>query len=122
MKTALLLILCWLLTLIPTEQGLRPLAALLIDADRALYGTGQLTGLGGVLLTLYLANLGVEVVLRRRFQIAGMLPLLAAWSEFVNQSRTEQGWLVTLLPALPFLALSALILLRGLQAFGRDKG
>ncbi len=77
MKTALLLIACWLLTLIPQDQGLTPLFSLLFNPDRDLYGTAQLTGFGGILLTLYLANLGVEVVLRRRFQIAGMLTLLA---------------------------------------------
>ena len=77
MKTALLLIACWLLALIPLDQGLTPLAVLLFHPDRELYGAAQLTGFGGILLTLYLANLGVEVVLRRRFQIAGMLALLA---------------------------------------------
>ena len=79
MKTALLLIACWLLALIPLDQGITPLVVLLFNPDRTLYGTAQLTGFAGILLTLYLANLGVEVVLRRRFQIAGMLALLAAW-------------------------------------------
>ncbi|MGL5843440.1 MAG: hypothetical protein ACRCYK_16855 [Aeromonas hydrophila] len=90
MKTALLLIACWLLALIPLDQGLTPLVTLLFNPDRVLYGTAQLTGFAGILLTLYLANLGVEVVLRRRFQIAGMLALL--------------------------------VLVRGIQAFGRQKG
>ncbi|ALP42131.1 hypothetical protein [Aeromonas schubertii] len=122
MKTALLLIASWLLTLLPTERGVVPLLALLLDADRELYGTGQLTGLAGILLTLYLANLGVEVVLRRRFQIAGMLTLVAAWIEFINQGAALAPWWQILLPALPFLGISLLVLLRGIQAFGRQKG
>lgn len=122
MKTALLLIACWLLALIPQEQGLRPLAALLFDPDRALYGAAQLTGFAGILLTLYLANLGVEVVLRRRFQIAGMLALLVAWLGFIHSSGGQAYWLLPVALALPFLGLALLVLVRGVQAFGRQKG
>jgi TorA-specific chaperone len=64
----------------PAGSGSHSLVTLLFNPDRALCGTAQLTGFAGILLTLYLANLGVEVVLRRRFQIAGMLALLAAWT------------------------------------------
>ena len=42
MKTALLLIACWLLALIPLDQGLTPLAVLLFHPDRELYGAAQL--------------------------------------------------------------------------------
>lgn len=122
MKTALLLIACWLLIFIPMEQGLRPLAVLLFHPDRALYGAAQLTGFAGILLTLYLANLGVEVVLRRRFQIAGMLALLVAWIDFIHSSGSQAHWLPLLAFALPFLVLATLVLVRGLQAFGRQKG
>ncbi|MGY6038525.1 hypothetical protein [Aeromonas sp. AE23HZ002T15] len=122
MKTALLLIACWLLTFIPTQQGLLPLAALLFNPDRELYGAAQLTGFAGILLTLYLANLGVEVVLRRRFQIAGMLALLVAWVDFIHSSGSQAHWLPLLAFALPFLVLAMLVLVRGLQAFGRHKG
>ncbi|MCH7347614.1 hypothetical protein MM182_05095 [Aeromonas sp. MR19] len=122
MKTALLLIACWLLTLIPQDQGLTPLFSLLFHPDRDLYGTAQLTGFGGILLTLYLANLGVEVVLRRRFQIAGMLTLLAAWIGFINASGSEAHWLLLLALSLPFQVLGLLVLARGIQAFGRQKG
>ncbi|MGL5030227.1 MAG: hypothetical protein ACRDBT_00540 [Aeromonas sp.] len=121
MKTALLLILCWLLALIPLDQGLTPLVTLLFNPDRTLYGTAQLTGFAGILLTLYLANLGVEVVLRRRFQIAGMLALLAAWIDFINSSGTHSSLLWLCLLALPFHLLGLLILVRGIQAFGRQK-
>jgi hypothetical protein len=96
MKTALLLIACWLLALIPLDQGLTPLVTLLFNPDRALYGTAQLTGFAGILLTLYLANLGVEVVLRRRFQIAGMLALLAAWTDSSTAAAPRAtGWCST---------------------------
>ena len=122
MKTALLLIACWLLSFIPMEQGLLPLAALLFNPDRELYGAAQLTGFAGILLTLYLANLGVEVVLRRRFQIAGMLALLVAWIDFIHSSGSPAHWLPLMAFALPFLGLSMLVLVRGLQAFGRQKG
>ena len=122
MKTALLLIVCWLLTLIPQDQGLTPLFSLLFNPDRDLYGTAQLTGFGGILLTLYLANLGVEVVLRRRFQIAGMLTLLVAWIGFINASGSEAHWLLLLALSLPFHVLGLLVLARGIQAFGRQKG
>ncbi|MGY3957900.1 hypothetical protein [Aeromonas popoffii] len=122
MKTALLLIACWLLALIPQEQGLNPLISLLFNPDREIYGTAQLTGFGGILLTLYLANLGVEVVLRRRFQIAGMLTLLVAWIDFINASGSEAHWLLLLALSLPFQVLGLLVLVRGIQAFGRQKG
>ncbi|MBV7596299.1 MULTISPECIES: hypothetical protein [Aeromonas] len=122
MKTALLLIACWLLTFIPMDQGLLPLAALLFNPDRELYGAAQLTGFAGILLTLYLANLGVEVVLRRRFQIAGMLTLLVAWADFINCSGSTAHWLLLLALALPFHLLGLLVLVRGIQAFGRQKG
>ena len=122
MKTALLLIACWLLALIPLDQGITPLIALLFNPDRELYGTAQLTGFGGILLTLYLANLGVEVVLRRRFQIAGMLTLLVAWIGFINSSGSESHFLLLYLLALPFHLLGWLVLVRGIQAFGRQKG
>ncbi|MNF37522.1 hypothetical protein MNZ22_13485 [Aeromonas encheleia] len=122
MKTALLLIACWLLTFIPVDQGLLPLAALLFNPDRELYGAAQLTGFAGILLTLYLANLGVEVVLRRRFQIAGMLTLLVAWFDFINCSGSTAHWLLLLALALPFHLLGLLVLVRGIQAFGRQKG
>ncbi|MGL4932989.1 MAG: hypothetical protein ACRC4P_06650 [Aeromonas sp.] len=122
MRTALLLIACWLLALIPLDQGLTPLVALLFDPDRDRYGTAQLTGFAGILLTLYLANLGVEVVLRRRFQIAGMLTLLAAWGDFINSSGNASHFLLLCLLALPFQLLGLLVLVRGLQAFGRPKG
>lgn len=122
MKTALLLIACWLLSFIPTEQGLLPLAALLLDPDRDLYGAAQLTGFAGILLTLYLANLGVEVVLRRRFQIAGMLALLVAWIDFIHSTGSQEHWLLLMAFALPFLVLALLVLVRGVQAFGRQKG
>ncbi|WP_265435522.1 hypothetical protein [Aeromonas media] len=122
MKTALLLIACWLLALIPLDQGLTPLAVLLFHPDRELYGAAQLTGFGGILLTLYLANLGVEVVLRRRFQIAGMLTLLVAWIGFINSSDSESHFLLLYLLALPFHLLGWLVLVRGIQAFGRQKG
>ncbi|MFQ2254472.1 hypothetical protein ACK33C_15715 [Aeromonas hydrophila] len=122
MKTALLLIACWLLALIPLDQGLTPLVTLLFNPDRVLYGTAQLTGFAGILLILYLANLGVEVVLRRRFQIAGMLALLAAWVGFINSSGSEAHWLLLLALALPFHGLGLLVLVRGIQAFGRQKG
>jgi hypothetical protein len=122
MKTALLLIACWLLALIPQDQGITPLIALLLNPDRALYGTAQLTGFGGILLTLYLANLGVEVVLRRRFQIAGMLTLLVAWIGFINASNSEAHWILLLALSLPFHLLGLLVLARGIQAFGRQKG
>ncbi|BBR38342.1 hypothetical protein Q7I35_14930 [Aeromonas allosaccharophila] len=122
MKTALLLIACWLLALIPLDQGMTPLVTLLFHPDRELYGTAQLTGFGGILLTLYLANLGVEVVLRRRFQIAGMLALLAAWIDFINCSGNQSYFLLLYLLALPFHLLGWLVLVRGIQAFGRQKG
>lgn len=122
MKTALLLIACWLLDLIPLDQGMTPLVTLLFHPDRELYGTAQLTGFGGILLTLYLANLGVEVVLRRRFQIAGMLALLAAWIDFINCSGNQSHFLLLYLLALPFHLLGWLVLVRGIQAFGRQKG
>jgi hypothetical protein len=122
MKTALLLIACWLLALIPLDQGITPLVTLLFHTDRELYGTAQLTGFAGILLTLYLANLGVEVVLRRRFQIAGMLALLAAWLDFINSSGNESHFLLLYLLALPFHLLGWLVLVRGIQAFGRQKG
>ena len=122
MKTALLLIACWLLALIPLDQGMTPLVTLLFHPDRELYGTAQLTGFGGILLTLYLANLGVEVVLRRRFQIAGMLALLAAWIDFINCSGNQSHFLQLYLLALPFHLLGWLVLVRGIQAFGRQKG
>ncbi|MFB2865835.1 hypothetical protein [Aeromonas sp. MdU4] len=122
MKTALLLIACWLLALIPQDQGITPLVALLFNPDRELYGSAQLTGFGGILLTLYLANLGVEVVLRRRFQIAGMLTLLVAWIGFINCSDNQSHFLLLYLLALPFHLLGWLILVRGIQAFGRQKG
>lgn len=122
MKTALLLIACWLLTFIPMEQGFTPLVALLFNPDRELYGAAQLTGFAGILLTLYLANLGVEVVLRRRFQIAGMLALLVAWVDFIHSSGSEAHWLLLVALALPFHLLGLLVLVRGVQAFGRQKG
>ena len=122
MKTALLLIACWLLALIPLDQGMTPLVTLLFHPDRELYGTAQLTGFGGILLTLYLANLGVEVVLRRRFQIAGMRALLAAWIDFINCSGNQSHFLLLYLLALPFHLLGWLVLVRGIQAFGRQKG
>ncbi|MGE6107071.1 hypothetical protein [Aeromonas sobria] len=122
MKTALLLIACWLLALIPSEQGLTPLVTLLFDSNRELYGNAQLTGFGGVLLTLYLANLGVEVVLRRRFQLAGMLTLLVAWVAFIHCDGGEPNWWLLWALALPFHLLSLLVLVRGIQAFGRQKG
>ena len=122
MKTALLLIACWLMALIPLDQGMTPLVTLLFHPDRELYGTAQLTGFGGILLTLYLANLGVEVVLRRRFQIAGMLALLAAWIDFINCSGNQSHFLLLYLLALPFHLLGWLVLVRGIQAFGRQKG
>lgn len=122
MKTALLLIVCWLLALIPSEQGLTPLITLLFDNNRDLYGSAQLTGFGGVLLTLYLANLGVEVVLRRRFQLAGMLTLLVAWVAFINCYQGDPNWWRLWALALPFHILSLLVLVRGIQAFGRQKG
>lgn len=122
MKTALLLITCWLLALIPLDRGLTPLALLLFNPDRELYGTAQLTGFGGILLTLYLANLGVEVVLRRRFQIAGMLALLVAWIDFINSSGNDSHLLLLYALALPFHLLGWLVLVRGIQAFGRQKG
>mgnify|MGYP001619308828 CR=1 FL=1 len=122
MKTALLLIACWLLALIPSEQGLTPLIRLLFDSNRDLYRSAQLTGFGGVLLTLYLANLGVEVVLRRRFQLAGMLTLLVAWVAFINCYPGEPNWWQLWALALPFHILSLLVLVRGVQAFGRQKG
>ena len=122
MKTALLLIACWLLALIPLDQGMTPLVTLLFHPDRELYGTAQFTGFGGILLTLYLANLGVEVVLRRRFQIAGMLALLAAWIDFINCSGNQSHFLLLYLLALPFHLLGWLVLVRGIQAFGRQKG
>lgn len=122
MKTALLLIACWLLALIPSEQGLTPLVTLLFDSNRELYGSAQLTGFAGVLLTLYLANLGVEVVLRRRFQLAGMLTLLVAWVAFIDCDGGEPNWWLLWALALPFHLLSLLVLVRGIQAFGRQKG
>lgn len=88
---------------------------LLFNPDRVLYGTAQLTGFAGILLTLYLANLGVEVVLRRRFQIAGMLALLAAWVDFINSSGSEAHWLLLLALALPFHGLGLLVLVRGIR-------
>ena len=94
---------------------------LLFNPDRVLYGTAQLTGFAGILLTLYLANLGVEVVLRRRFQIAGMLALLAAWVDFINSSGSEAHWLLLLTLALPFHGLGLLVLVRGIQAFTARK-
>ena len=63
---------------------------LLFNPDRALYGTAQLTGFAGILLTLYLANLGVEVVLRRRFQIAGMLAPAGRLADFINSSGSRE--------------------------------
>ena len=122
MKTALLLIACWLLALIPQDQGITPLVALLFNPDRDLYGTAQLTGFAGILLTLYLSNLGVEVVLRRRFQIAGMLALLAAWVDFIQSSGSSAHWLQLYALALPFHLLGWLVFVRGIQAFGRQKG
>ncbi|WP_041207955.1 hypothetical protein [Aeromonas jandaei] len=122
MKTALLLIACWLLALIPQDQGITPLVALLFNPDRDLYGTAQLTGFAGILLTLYLSNLGVEVVLRRRFQIAGMLALLAAWIDFIQSSGSSAHWLQLYTLALPFHLLGWLVFVRGVQAFGRQKG
>ena len=50
MKTALLLIACWLLAPDPAGSG-SPLVTLLFNPDRALYGTAQLTGFAGILLT-----------------------------------------------------------------------
>ena len=94
----------------------------LFHPDRELYGTAQPTGFGGILLTLYLANLGVEVVLRRRFQIAGMLALLAAWIDFINCSGNQSHFLLLYLLALPFHLLGWLVLVRGIQASGRQKG
>lgn len=121
MKTALLLIACWLLILLPTEQGMRALLVMLLDADHERLGAAQMMGLGGMLLTLYLANLGVEVVLRRRFQLTGMLALLLSVIGFINLGRVELN-LLFVLSSLPFLTLCVLILVRGLQAFGRHKG
>ena len=122
MKTALLLITCWLLALIPLDQGLTPLVTLLFNPDSVLYGTAQLTGFAGILLTLYLSNLGVEVVLRRRFQIAGMLALLAAWIDFIQSSGSSAHWLQLYALALPFHLLGWRVFVRGVQAVGRQKG
>jgi hypothetical protein len=94
---------------------------LLFNPDRALYGTAQLTGFAGILLTLYLANLGVEVVLRRRFQIAGMLALLAAWTDFINSSGTESHWLVLYAMALPFHLVGWLVLFAGSRRLAARK-
>jgi membrane-bound metal-dependent hydrolase YbcI (DUF457 family) len=62
------------------------------------------------------------VVLRRRFQIAGMLALLAAWIDFINSSGCESHFLLLYLLALPFHLLGWLVFVRGIQAFGRQKG
>ncbi|MFQ2769716.1 hypothetical protein ACK3Y4_03060 [Aeromonas caviae] len=75
MKTALLLIACWLLALIPLDQGLTPLVTLLFNPDRALYSSG-----------------------------------------------TESHWLVLYAMALPFHLVGWLVFVRGIQAFGRQKG
>ncbi|MDO2949384.1 hypothetical protein [Aeromonas simiae] len=122
MKTAWLLIASWLLILQPTEQGWRVLGMLLLDTDRELYGTGQLAALAGMLLTLYLANLGVEVVLRRRFQSMGMFVLFSAWLELADKSQLTGSPLLHWLSALPFLLLCMLVLSRSIQACFRTKG
>lgn len=62
------------------------------------------------------------MVLRRRFQIAGMLALLASWIDFINSSGTESHWLLLYAMALPFHVVGWLVLVRGIQAFGRQKG
>ena len=102
MKTALLLIACWLLALIPLDRVATPLVTLLFNPDRALYGTAQLTGFAGILLTLYPPPIsGWKWCCVAAFQIAGMLALLAAWADFINSSGTESHWLVLYAMAFP---------------------
>lgn len=51
-----------------------------------------------------------------------LLALLAAWVDFINSSGSEAHWLLLLALALPFHGLGLLVLVRGIQAFGRQKG
>jgi len=51
-----------------------------------------------------------------------MLALLASWIVFINSSGTESHWLLLYAMALPFHVVGWLVLVRGIQAFGRQKG
>lgn len=119
MRTALMLIFCWLLAFIPQPQGVKPLAYLLLQGDQIEYGAAQLIGFASLLLTLYLANLGIEVVLRRRFQIISVLAMQSSWLSFIHAIHITQHALIVWLLALPFHLFSAMVLIRGLQAFTR---
>ena len=77
---------------------------------------GQLTGSAASLDPLS-PNLGWRV-LRRRFQIAGMLTLLVAWIGFIMPAAASPGSCYLPSPSLSLLASGAD---RGIQAFGRQR-
>ena len=54
--------------------------------------------------------------------IAATAALLAAWLAFGNCSGNQSHFLQLYLLALPFHLLGWLVLVRGIQAFGRQKG
>ncbi|MGL5949718.1 MAG: hypothetical protein ACRCYV_11960 [Aeromonas sp.] len=119
MKTALALLFSWLLALLPTATGWRPLLwplfGLLPAPDNA-----QLVGLAAVLLTFYFPSLGVEVVLRRRFQLLSVLALELSWLQFLQALAPFSRW-QALGGAFIFHWLVLLVTWRGLTAFTRCK-
>ena len=58
----------------------------------------------------------------RRWWWRGVWLLLVAWIGFINCSDNQSHFLLLYLLALPFHLLGWLVFVRGIQAFGRQKG